>query len=620
MRTLWLTAILLAASLSTLLAQEENKNISIKEATDEYRFVKGDKTNPVKIKQEMKTVYYCNDYRTSLTVAEFYNDKIEINDVDIRVNGDKVKNFKPNDEYYSMDGIFFSDARVNYFSLPLEKKGTTSTVKYEKTYLDPRYFTSIYFSEPYLVENKEVKLVVPAWMKLEIKEYNCKGGAVVAQKENKGDETIYTYTIKNLPASIKEENAPGPTYIEPHILIMCKYAEPEGTKITYFNTLADQYKWYRSLVKEVGNDATTIKAKAEEITKGVTDDFQKVKLIFQWVQDNVRYIAYEDGIAGFKPDKAQEVLRKKYGDCKGMGNLMAEMLKAIKLDGRVCWLGTNHIAYDYSTPSLGVDNHVISAWLYKGKTYYLDATEKFIGFGETAERIQGRQVLIEDGDKYLLQTIPVVAEAQNTAFEKRVLKINGNNLEGKVTQTWKGESKEWLLSQFHDIKKEQQTNALTRFLNEGKSNFIISNLKIINLEDYNKDIQLEYDVVIKDAAVSFDKETYIDIDDRKDFINHKFEVDKRKLAFDFPYKGHMVYEVELQLPAGTKQASAINTLKIDKPEYSFLGEYKAEANKIVYKREVRLKKTRFAKPLMETWNKDLQQLADFYNNQLTLTK
>ena len=47
----------------------------------------------------------------------------------------------------------------------------------------------------------------------------------------------------------------------------------------------------------------------------------------------VRYIAYEDGIAGFKPDKAQEVLRKKYGDCEGMGNLMTEMLKSIGLDG-----------------------------------------------------------------------------------------------------------------------------------------------------------------------------------------------------------------------------------------------------------------------------------------------
>jgi hypothetical protein len=44
------------------------------------------------------------------------------------------------------------------------------------------------------------------------------------------------------------------------------------------------------------------------------------------------------------------VLQKKYGDCKGMGNLTAEMLKAIGLNGRICWLGTNHIAYDYSTP------------------------------------------------------------------------------------------------------------------------------------------------------------------------------------------------------------------------------------------------------------------------------
>jgi hypothetical protein len=30
----------------------------------------------------------------------------------------------------------------------------------------------------------------------------------------------------------------------------------------------------------------------------------KVKAIFYWVQNNIRYIAFEDGIAGFLPDKS----------------------------------------------------------------------------------------------------------------------------------------------------------------------------------------------------------------------------------------------------------------------------------------------------------------------------
>src|SRR5205085_12547525 len=130
---------------------------------------------------------------------------------------------------------------------------------------------------------------------------------------------------------------------------------------------------------------------------------------------------------------------------------------------------------------------------------------------------------IEDGDKYILQNIPVANQLQNTSVEKRVLSINGNDLEGKVTQIWKGESKEWLLSQLHEINKEKQEDALKQFLAEGRNNFQISDVKIINLHDYNADLQIEYNLLFKDAVTSFGKENYIDIDDRRDFDRLKFD-------------------------------------------------------------------------------------------------
>ena len=620
MKKVFLTNIILILLIKVSNAQNEDKNIIIQHAVEEYRFVKGDKENPVKVKQESDAAYLCNDFRTSISLAEFYNNQVEINDIDMVVDGSKIKNVYRTCDYYSVDGIFFSDQKICYFNVPFEKKGSTSKVKIEKTILDPRYFTNIFFTEPYFIEKKEVNIIVPKWMKVEIKEYNFNGYNIARQVNNKSDEDVYTYVIQNTQALKDEEDAPGPTHIAPHLLIMNKYAELSDSRITYFNTLADQYGWYRQLVKQVGNDPSTIKAKVEELTKGISDDIQKVKTIYQWVQDNVRYIAYEDGIAGFKPDKAQEVLRKKYGDCKGMGNLMAEMLKAINLDGRICWLGTNHIAYDYSTPSLGVDNHVICAWMYKGKTYFLDATEKYIGFGETAERIQGRQVLIEDGDKYILQNIPVVTQSQNTSFEKRILSVKGNNLEGKVQQSWKGESKEWLLSQLHDIKKEKQEDALKEFLAKGKSNYQINNLKIININDYNSDLKIEYDLVYKDAVSSFGKESYIDIDDRKDLARMKFDTAKRKLPFMFPYKGDMIYEVELQIPADSKPSVLPASLKIEQADYSMNGTYLTDKSKITYKREIMIKKALVPKQNFLKWNADIDKLNEFYNNQLSITK
>jgi transglutaminase-like putative cysteine protease len=601
-------------------AQDPDKNITIQEAKEEYRFVKGDKENPVQVKQTMETSYLCNDFRISIPIVEFYNKQIEVNDVNIWIDGDKVKGFSPNNDYYSVDGVFYSDARVCFFKLPLEKKGSISKVKFEKTVLDPRYFTNIFFAESYYIEKKQVSIIVPKWMKVEIKEYNFNGYSISKEVNNKSDEDIFIYTITKAPMMKQEKQAPGATYIVPHLLIMSKYADAGGQTVTYFNTLADQYKWYRQLVNQIGNETAAIKTKAEEIIKGIVGDIEKVKALYQWTQDNIRYIAYEDGIAGFKPEKAQEVLRKKYGDCKGMGNLMAEMLKTIGLDGRLCWLGTNHIAYDYSTPSLGVDNHMICAWLYKGKTYYLDATEKYIGFGEIAERIQGRQVLIEDGDKYILQNIPVATQLQNTGYEKRTLQIEGNNLSGKVVQTWKGENKEWLLSQLHEIKKEKQEDALKEYLAEGNPSYQIRNLKIININDYNADLKIEYDLFFKDAVTAFDKDLYLELDDRKDLGQLKFDIEKRKLPFEFHFKDHVVFETELLLPAGAKIATLPAALNIDRPGYSMSGQYILDKNKLTYRREIMLKRTRLTKDLFEGWNNDVTKLNEFYNNQLTITK
>ena len=51
---------------------------------------------------------------------------------------------------------------------------------------------------------------------------------------------------------------------------------------------------------------------------GDTKDRDKViERLYRYVQNNVRYVAFEEGEAGYRPDTPAEVLRKRYGDCKG---------------------------------------------------------------------------------------------------------------------------------------------------------------------------------------------------------------------------------------------------------------------------------------------------------------
>jgi hypothetical protein len=616
--SVWMLATLFAAAQPS--DEEDNANITISQAKRAFRFEKGDEAHPVVIKETSIRQYLCNNYNTYFPVVEFYNDMEKIDDVSILVDNSKKHGITPKYQYHSVNDIFYSDARICYFKLPFGKKGATGKVTFEKTILDPHYFTSIFLAESEAVTEMELKIFIPSWMKVELKDLNFEKFDIKKTSAPENDGIAYTYTIKNMPAIPRESSSPGITYYAPHIMVMNKYAEPAGAKYTYFNTLKDQYNWYYKLIKETENDPQPIKAKAEEITKGLTADDAKVKAVFQWVQDNIRYIAFEDGIAGFKPDKAQSVLQKKYGDCKGMANLVTEMLRSINLDARRCWIGTRHLLYDYSTPSLAVDNHMISVWMNKGIPVYLDATEKYIGFGEVAERIQGRQTLIEDGANFILNKVPVAAYQQNTSIEQRKLTLDGGVLKGRISQTWKGENKEMLLSGLNSIKQDKQENALNNYLSRGKKDFEISALKVANLSDYNKDIQVEYDVLWKNAVADFNQETYLEVDNRRSFEGYKIDTSKRKLPYWFYFKDHLVFETEVILPADKKVETLPSEIKILQPGYSFSGSYTSSGSKLNYRCEIILKDAQLKPEQFSQWNKDIEQLKNFYNQQVVLTK
>jgi len=583
-----------------------------------YRFVYNSKAGRVEVKQVLNNNYAALSPMVKLPIVEDYNDQINIDEVACKIDNHTPWDFKPEYSYYSVGDVFYSDSRVCYFPVYLIQTGSRAEVTFNETIADPRYFTSVYFSEPYKITSKEIVFRIPHWMKVELKEYNFNGYDIKKTVTSKDDEDIITYTAHSLPAMKKEDNSPGPTYIYPHIMVLCKSANVKDHSFSYFATLDDQYAWYHELVKGINQDNTAISAKAKEITAGLKTDMDKIKAIFYYVQDNIRYIAFENGIAGFKPEKADEVLRKKYGDCKGMANLTKSLLVALGFDARLCWLGTNHIAYDYQTPSIAVDNHMICGLNYKGKTMYLDATETYLGINEYAERIQGRQILMENGDKYVLSRIPMAAPNQNFEQETGKLTINGNTLTGSINRIWKGEEKESVLGGLNSIKKEKADEAMLKFLSNDNLDYEISNLNLSSTDNPDKDLTASYNLNFKNAVSSFSKSYYVDLDQRKEFMNSTIKIGERKHDFWFDYKSNIIKQTELAIPANYKAVNLPAPLNIVNPDYEFHVQYDVLPGKLVYKKTILIKNTHLPVSKFPQWNKDIEYLAKTYNDNVTL--
>jgi hypothetical protein len=602
------------------IAAPADSSASITSSKNSYEFIYNKKTGRVEVKEILNTLYTSNAYAVKLPVVELYNNDVTIDNVEANIDSHSVHDFKPIYSYFSRDDIFFSDEKMCYFPLMLPKKGSTANVIFSETIDDPRYFTTVYFSNEWAIKQKEVSVKIPRWMNVEIKEMNFRGNAITKTStyDNESNADIITYTIQNLPAMQREDNSPGPTYIYPHLMVLCKSAMPGDHNFKYFSTLADQYGWYHMLAGEINTNKEIISAKAKELTTGLNSEMDKVKAIFYYVMDNVRYIAFEDGMAGFKPEKADEVLRKKYGDCKGMANLTKELLTSLGFDARLCWLGTDHIAYDYQTPSLAVDNHMICGLIYKGKTIYLDATEKYLGINEYAERIQGRQVLMEDGERYILTGVPYAEPSQNYDFETSLLSIDGSSLAGNVTHLWKGEDKERVLSGLNNIKKERADEAMVRFLSNGNNDHHIKNLKLTKTDDADKDFTASYSFDDKRAISVFGKSYYIELDPQKEFNNLNLKITERKHDYWFDYKMNICKEIELLLPTKYKATSLPATLNIVDPDYEFHIQYTLLSGKLIYKKSLRIKNAHLPTSKFAKWNNDIEQLSKAYDQNITL--
>ncbi|GAA4325828.1 transglutaminase domain-containing protein [Flaviaesturariibacter amylovorans] len=520
---------------------------------------------------------------------------------------------------YQEDNIFHSDMKLCVVRFPLAEKGKPFTYTYTEHYRDVKFLTSVYFNQHLPAVERLIEFRIPAWLDVDLREFNFAGAPIEKATRKEGDLTVATFRMKDVPASPREGHAPSRAHSMPHLVCVSKAVTANGARQPLFESVKDLYGWYSSVCAEIGNRPEELKERVTALTAGKKTDLEKVEAIFYWVQDNIRYIAFEDGIMGFKPDAAQNVLQKKYGDCKGKANLLKEMLKLAGFDARLTWIGTSDLPYDYTLPSLAVDNHMICTVIVGGKKYYLDGTEYYMALNDYAQRIQGKQVLIEDGKNYIIEKVPEFPADHNKVKLSEKLAIDGVALSGSSAIEYNGESKSMLQSVYATIRNDKKEDALGNYLRKGNDNVVVANMKNSDVTERQKPLQVSYTVKTSNQVTRTGNELYVGLDWDKDFGDLEMPAD-RLSDYEFSQKYHYTVQKELQLPEGYKVDYLPAALKKAGPGCSFEGSYSSKGRTIVYTKTIVISKPILRKADFPAWNAFLSDVNKFYNEQVVLTK
>ncbi len=162
-------------------------------------------------------------------------------------------------------------------------------------------------------------------------------------------------------------------------------------------------KWmYDDLIKDTQElDASTI-AEVQDLVKDLPNDEAKVKAVYQYLQDKVRYISVQVEIGGWKPMNASDVHRLSYGDCKALSNYMQSLLNAVGVKSYYTVLFGDSDKESLDTDVVAMQgNHVILGVQIGEEVKFLECTSQQTPYGYMGTFTDDRDVLLltEDGGK-----------------------------------------------------------------------------------------------------------------------------------------------------------------------------------------------------------------------------
>ena len=609
---LLLLVLALTSNLCASSINDESK-IIINYRVQDLKFSKS-KDNHLTVKLEVKEkITSYTSLRTEVNRYVFFDEFSYVEG--IKKDGKKYNAPKSD---YEVNGIFHSDVKICDISHVFDTDGESTIIEYEKVFKDFKFTDKLYLDDIYPIDYATLRIHVPDWLDLKKLEWNMEGLNLIKEQETKKKITIYSYLLDDVEQRVKYRNQPSSARVSPHLLVIPQSIK-DGSKVVQLMESADDlYSWYYKVTSDIGNDPKVLESIVADLTANATTEEEKVKNIFYWIQDNIRYLAFEAGMMGFRPEACQDVLKNKYTDCKGMANLTKEMLTIAGSDARLTWLGTSDLPYDYSIPSLVVDNHMICTVLMDGKEVYLDPTEKFSDLHSIAYRIQGKEVMIQDGDKYYIKEIPK-AKLEDSREQLRLdLNIKDNQLVGNGSLQFTGERKVWLLNVLSSIKENNRVDALESYINNSNKNIAASISSEFNEFPRDEDINVDFQMSVDNKIIDLANELYINLEN--DFHLKKYNVDKRVKPLDLSYAYYVDSETKLDIPEGYKLTYTPEDVVVNHSKFDFNLSYKQQGNHIQYSKHLKIKDPIILKSDFQSWNKAIKKLDAFYDDQIILEK
>jgi tetratricopeptide (TPR) repeat protein len=360
--------------------------------------------------------------------------------------------------------------------------------------------------------------------------------------------------------------------------------------MTTFQSWDDVGRWYASLERDRIVPDERVRAKVDELVRGLAGDKEKIEALYRFVARNFRYVSLSLGQGRYQPHAAPDVLSNQYGDCKDKHTLLAAMLTAAGLRAYPVLMNSSR-KVDPDMPSPAQFDHVISAIPFGNETLWADTTSEVAPFRLLSPVLRDKQaLLIPTSGNAHLETTP----AEPPFRSSEVLEMEGKvddfgKLSARSHLTLRGDSEMFFRVMFRRTPRSdwKQLGSYLSMINGTRGE--VSELRPTEPTATEEPFELEYELSSNDFLDWSSKKLKLSLPlPSVNLLNAGVDKQAESKPLQLGPPIDITYRLKLSFPA-KYQIRVPLPLKVSRDYADYVSTYRIEGNTLIAERTLHLR-------------------------------
>ena len=557
---------------------------------------------------------------SALDAYASYDKSTKIRNLEVTIYnalGSEIKTFKERDfmDVSAVSSVsLYTDNRVKYLeytpasypvTIHFEKETKTSNTAFVKSFTPyTNYYQSIKSSTFRIENNSEIVL-----------RFSENGFMEGVSIEN-DNPNLLTYSVSNLPSISREVYSPSFETFTPKVMFALQTFELEGEKGEVSNWQEFGLWQHENLLKGLDQLPESTISEIKLLTQNLETTREKAKAIYEYVQNNTRYISVQIGLGGWKPISAKEVDDKKYGDCKGLTNYTKALLNLVDIESNYCVVYSGSEIQDISEGFTSMQgNHVIlNIPQENDEDIWLECTSQDIPFNFLGTFTDDRKVLAVNPTGGEILRTPAYTEKDN--YQKTTAEIN--IIEKAITANVNIRTRGTQYNDRYSLGGENEKNIKSHYLfywNNLKEMTLLSHEFSNNKEDvtFFEKVELKAENYVK----IYGNDLILDVNPFNKFQvnlpNYKVRQTPFNVSRGFVDEDEFTFNLE-NLAVDTE----LKDISLDSVFGTYKLSFELKDNVLIVKRYFRLNKNNYQKSDYEKFVEFFSQISKYDNTKLSL--